>query len=422
MKEGELSPEEIEKFYRTKMSRRNFIKAGLKGGAAYAVARLTSGYLGGIIKDIIAGAEKEIREMALDIKALSGSLERQIEKETRTLKESYSSGKLKIFEELGIADPAEISQFEKIIENSENLMDHYSFAERASIFKDRINKKLITLDAKLESYQPGAMKKINDGIRGIFGKKTGKEGEAYRASFRKRLNSLCSIYDTNEDNRIAEAKVLEKLNEYVKNSKSLQPEERRLYEFLKGEYEEEGDKEHLRNFIKNYNAYSGETQVLLSLKDQITESEKLYENIKENKQYIEKLQGLLQEGIELKQNVREKSKEEFEKHEKEIKTSIKDLKDSVYGVIKELKSKGYDIETRADYINKGTFAKAADSVINPIVEFGSLAAGAYVMFNSWLHGRKNARIMANEAAIKKYKENYKNSKNNTTAEGGENAS
>ncbi len=408
--------------------RRAFLKttaasllAGTLTGAAsyYGISRVKNRLVG-----IVVDAEKEIRELALNIKVLSGALEKNLADRTAKLEGHYANGKLRIYEKLGIADPAEISEFERIIENSNKFEEHYNFAERARIYKDRIDAKLLSLDQRLEEKQPGAMRKINDAIRDMLGKQRGAEGQAYRSAVKQRLDELCRIYATNENNRIAETKVLERINQHLRDTRDLLPEERELFEFLRENYRREGGGEQARRFIERYEGFDESNEALLELRAHITESERLFEDIRENKTYITKLQEMLKEGIKMKEEARQRAPEEFGAYREEIQKQVTRLKGSVDTVITELQAKGYPIETREQYIARGTFGRMASRLMDTLVTGGSLAVGGVAAGVTWLYDRKRRKLKAVNAAleeaVKKYNEasdRYINNKEGKSTEG-----
>lgn len=392
-----LSPQELKK----KFSRRELAKdtaiAGVAGTVIGTLSFSGLNYLGKNLQGIMVRAEREIRELALDVKELSGSLERKLVRERKELEEHYSQGILKIYEELGIATPAELQEIEHIINNYEEFERHYNFAERARIFKDRIDRRLLALDETLESYQPEALRSVNDAIRKAFGKPSGEEGSIYRKQVKERLDILCIFYDSDSDNRITQGKVVERLNIYLENAE-LSNEEKELYEFLKQEAQK-GNEKNIRHFIENYDSYSERQDVLLKLRVSLSEAESLYGRIQENKSYIINLQDLLKKGIILKQEVRTKSAQEVAQYREQIDNSINELKSSVNNVINELKQKGYDIETREDFIESGTFARAMDSLVYPIVTGGSLIAGGLAALFAFRERTKGRKIRSLDKAL-----------------------
>ncbi|MEN9626384.1 MAG: hypothetical protein RL557_712 [archaeon] len=364
--------------------------SGVVGTALGAGSFLGLNYLGNTLTGTFRNAEREIRELSLDVKELSGSLENKLVEERKKLEQQYTEGALQIYEELGIATPAETKEIETIIKNYEEFEKHYDFAERAKTFKDRIDRKLLTLDEKLESYQPEVLRGVNDQIRKLFGKPTGEKGKEFRKDVKTRLDSLCAIYDVNSDNRKAQAEVLKTINRYLQDS-SLSDEEKALYSFLKDQHTQAGNEDNIRNFIQDYGTYSERQATLLQLRESITEAEEVYGKIRENKQYITGLQGLLKEGIDLKQKVREKSAGEVTAYKKQIDNEISSLQGAVKGVVTELKRKGYDIETREDAKGKQTYSTLFERQLHPLINAASIimgVAGAMFTFRELSKGRK----------------------------------
>ncbi len=253
------------KSLKRKFSRRELLKdTAIAAGVGTIVGTSTYlglNFLGKNLKGILTKAEEEIKELTLDVSELSGSLESKLIKEREQLEEHYTNGILKIYEELEIATPAEVQEIEHIIKTYEEFEEHYNFVERARTFKDRIDSRLLALDETLESYEPKAVRKINDSIRSVLGKPTGEQGIKYRLQIRGRLERLCAVYDTNSDNKIAQAKILETLNEYL-NDANIPSEEKELYNFLKEQYNKGSNEENLRYFIENYKSYGDRQDVL----------------------------------------------------------------------------------------------------------------------------------------------------------------
>ena len=378
--------------------RREFLKSlgrWVAAGALIGVGANTSASYGkGAILSVIRASEKQVRELELDISALSGALEKKLDLEVKKFEEAYASGKLRIYEDLGIATPAELEEFEKIIRVHEEFEENYNFSERTRIFKDRIDRRILSTDEKLESYQPKPLRSLNDVLRKVLGQKSGEEGVKHRKAIKERLEGLCRIYDANEDNKTAEVEVFKKLNEYA-SLPAIPKEEKELFDFLL-EYGR-GNPQQLREYIKNYDTYNGvRDEELLKLRKAITESEKIYENIRENKAYISKLQEKLKEGIALKDEIRKKSIEEFSAYKSEFDKKAEALRDYLDSLIGELKNKGYSIETRKDFIDKTPVSEALDSIISPIITAGSVALGALTTGLGMFFTRKsrNARALA----------------------------
>lgn len=384
------------RFHRRELLKDSVIAGGV-GAAVGAAAYFGLNFIGNNLRGILAQAEREVRELALDVRELSGSLERKLVQEREQLEEHYTQGILKIYEELGIATPAEIAEIDKIIENYEEFEQHYNFAERARIFKDRIDRRLLALDETLESYQPESLRSINDAIRRAFGKPTGEEGMKQRKQIKERLEVLCAIYDTNSNNKIAQTEVLKTLNNYLENAE-LSEEEKGLYEFLKQEAQK-GNEENIRHFINNYDSYSVSQDVLLKLRASLSEAEGLYGKIQENKSYIINLQDLLKQGIALKQEAREKSTQKVAHQREYFDKKIAKLHSSLDNVIRELNQRGYDIETREEFISRGSYARALDAMVTPVVTGGSLFFGTLAGLFAFRERTKGRKVRALNKAL-----------------------
>jgi len=389
-------------------TRRDFLKTvGLAtvGGLVTGYgSRKGMDYLGGKLLDIIDTSEREIRLLARDVQVLSGAVEQKLAQETAKLEDMYTKGQFRKFADLGIADPAEISEFEEILKNSEEFEKRYSFTKRTGEFVDRINNRILSVDRKLEEQQPGFLQGLNDVMRearrAVGEKILGREIVA--GTYTKKLNALCEIYDTNEDNRVAEGKVLEKINDYLRTDKALLTEERELFAFLKNQYEQEGGSGRVKEFVKSYNKTDARSDALIKLKANIAEAETLYGQIKENKVYIQRLQGYLKEGISLEEEVRAKRAVEFSKQKAEVDQKVLKLKESVDDIIKELKAKGYEIETRQDIANKktwGPYARQAMELLHPLTSWAPHIVGGLTAVITWHLRRKSQKLRNTDAAL-----------------------
>jgi hypothetical protein len=375
------------------IGRREFVKDMLISTIFGAGIGTGTYLIGDSIKSLISNkakqAEREIRELALDVRELSGALEERLATERERLQTHYKTGLLNVYTELGIATPTEASEIEKIIETYEDFENHYNFSERARIYKDRIDKRLLNVDSKLEKAQPDFVKGINDKIRGLFGKPKEEKGEEHRKAILERLERLSKIYDTNSDNREAQGEVLQNINDYLEDKK-LSEEERNLYSFLKEQCDGEG--KDLRHFIQNYESYGERQDIFLNLRKQLEESERIYARIKEDKVYIERLQGILKDGISLKESLRKRLPEEIEEYKAQYDSEIKRLRQSVDVVIDELESKGYDVETREEFIKSGPISKYIDNTLDHAVKAGSVITGGLAWLVSFKNRKKTRKL------------------------------
>ncbi len=387
-----------------KAGRREFLKTGMNialaggavFGAVYGASQLTKEWMIGVISSV----EGEVREVALNVEALSGELERRLRAEMKKFEQNYTGNRMKLLEDIGVATPADLSELEQIIKNYDEFEDHYNIVERLKIFKDRIDNKLLNFDAK---YEPGVLRKINDGIRGLFGKKTGEEGVKAREAIRSRLANLCKIYDINEDNRRAQPEVLKRINFYLENVDALSPEERSLYEFLKEQFEKGTQDTTLKDFIMNYGDFDERNLHLLTLRASLTEAVEVYDKIRENKDYMLKLQDLLKQGIALKEEVREKAPEELRKDRERIEEMIGGMRTSFYGLIDQMKNEGYGIETREDYKSRRTFTEKAGKIVTGVVDsiapYISAGLAGLAAIYAYRFSRRGSEVRAGKTAL-----------------------
>jgi len=385
-------------------SRRQFIKggavAGVGGLAAGGLAFLGLNSIGKNLGDILIEADKEITALSLSIQDISGQLEREIAKDTERLKESYASGKFKRFEELGYTAPQDFTDIETVIQTSQQLREQYGLVERLTIAKDRLEAKIagayvktteaaLDLDETVEAYEPGFIKRINDGIRKAAGMPAGEEGKQARKkakedliapaeNLRRKLQALRQIYDTNRDNRTAEHKVLEALNGFIEKD-PLSPEEKEFYELLKQEYQKGGSKGSLREFIMNYETFNERDELHSGLKAAIEETEKTYNSIKQARKYALTLQGYHKQGLELQEQIRGQTPEEFGRSIDQMQERYYTIGGGVAKVIGELKGMGYEIVTKQEQIDRGTFMrkyfKRFGNFWKPVRNWGSAGVG-----------------------------------------------
>ncbi len=375
---------------------------GLKEGFDYAEEQLLA----------FAGqVDREIARAKLDLIALSGAVERRLAEQTDKLEEQYSQGKLRIFEELDLMSPADAKKLEELIKNSRDFEQHYNVAERLRIAKDRIDQRILNLDETAEAMMPRAVRDFNDDLRKLLGVASGEEGRRQRKNVRDRLNELCSLYDVNENNRIAQTAVLEKLNEYANNSAELDAEEREVFRFLADQYKREGGAGDVRKFIMNRESFNPRNEAYLRLRAHVSECERLYTEIKENSKYLGDLQTLLKDGIRQVNDVRVSSASEFAQHRADIQSKVDELRESVDAIVGELKGKGYNIETREDVMTEaernGVYGKAVVAFFDlPEVGWAPWLAGCVLAAKVWWDRRKSAVLRASKSTNKALKTHY----------------
>ncbi|PIN74091.1 hypothetical protein COV20_00560 [Candidatus Woesearchaeota archaeon CG10_big_fil_rev_8_21_14_0_10_45_16] len=375
-------------------SRRQFLKTLGIAAAVGATTKYAADEISDYVLEKILKVEEEVRETVLDLREFYGTVDAKLAEQRKLLEKNYGSA-LDGLQKLDILDEKEIADFEKLVDNLEDVESHYDFAERARILKDRLDRRILTLDTVVDSYKPGFWRGADDLIREGLGRPSGEHGKKYRTAVKKRLDALSQIYDTNSDNRTAETAVLGKINEYLADAPRLTSEEKGLLLFLKDQYQKPGDKTHLKKFINNYEGFNAQKEMVLNLRAALVEGEQTYEQIRKNKGYMVDLGQMLQDGIELKQRIRETNAEDWISGHNEYQSHADQLKSKVVQMVDHLKEEGYDIETRDDFINKGTVTESIGKVLYRIGTMAALATGALTV----LYRRKGDKIRAKEDAL-----------------------
>lgn len=389
-------------------SRRDFFRsllwAGAFGGGAYYGSNKGLDYAGNELKKFFGSTEREMRLLADDVRNLSGALERKIIAESEVLKKQLAE-KSKLYEDLGISLNKGEIELEKTRKEITDLEGRYDIIEKLKEGKDRFDKRLLTLDKKLEDLQPGALKNINDRIRRLFGKPSGEEGKSYRQAVYERLDTLGKLYDNRRDIRQAEGEVLSKINEYLAKTPNLDQEERKLFEFLQEQYKaqlknpEDYRSEELRNFIKNYKTYEPRTDLYLKVRDITIQAEKNKELLERDSKYLRDLHDNFKKSDKSIHELRQKSALEYKAVEEEVNKNINSLRSTINSTLDELKKQGYNIETKEDYASKGKMTKTISPYIDGVRDYGSAVIGGLVGLFTLYSKRRNKIARTTKGAL-----------------------
>ena len=383
-----------EKFGRRELFSR-FIGALTTGAIAGGITYMGADYAFSNIGDALEFAEKELRETKLDLETLSGNVERNLKEQREIFQSDYEEGSLDEYVALGITDANEVKEFEYILNNLDKLEDEYNIRERLQIYKDRVDTRILALDSSIDEHKPGAVRRIDNGIRRIFGQRSGTEGDAYRGAIKNRLGILCDIYDTNEDNRVAQTKVMEKINEYLENTGKMTYEERGMLRFLQQQYQKESDGETLRQFITNYDKFAGTDQTLLRIRGYLDDLESTYDLISSNKDRMLSLQDLLDRTLVVKREARDTFARAYEGYEQEVEMirpildDLDPLKTALYASIDDFNTQYPDdkIITRDAYINSTPLTNALRGKFDWVKLGAAGVMGALFSILSWKDGR-----------------------------------
>ncbi|MGM5488146.1 MAG: twin-arginine translocation signal domain-containing protein [Nanobdellota archaeon] len=361
-----------------KYSRRDFLKfLGLGTLAGVTTGGFTYGGIGWIENKVLAFTDvmgKEFAELATDLDAVKGALEKKISMTAQPINERYQAGQLAYLKDLGYLEGREYQDFGRVLEQLEDIESHYGLVERLRVFKQKFDTRISDLDNYVEENllsKVPVFGSINDGIRDLFNRPTGKDGKLYRAEVRTKLHYLSQLYDINEDNREAQVKVVHQIRDWLDDT-GLEPGERRLLSFLHDQYIKTGQEESLKGFIKQYTAHSEayvEKEKLTALRNGIETMETqvaVFENLIDASRV---LYADLQKGIELKTMIRETAPADLASYEAQIRHDYEEIAAQLSRVQRKLEDEGLVDEPEQ------VFSATIQSYFDPIKYFTSLAVG-----------------------------------------------
>ncbi|MFP4423822.1 MAG: hypothetical protein ACLFP2_01170 [Candidatus Woesearchaeota archaeon] len=396
-------PLELEGLVR-KYRRRDFLKTlGLApfgglvaGGVTHAGIGKSIDYLGNFVDSI----SSNMQEFVQDIIALQGTLERKISTHTEDLQEKYDSGRMEYLRELNLVSKQEMQAFEKLVENLENIEDHYGLSERLRVFKGKVDDRLAKIDSYLEEKWwkkvPG-ITKLNDGVRSLLGKPAGEDGRLYRQQIRNRMHYLAQVYEINWDNKKAQEVVADQITDWLDDN-HLSEDERDLLGLLKENYVDKGNPDGLRDFVMSYDSRGSmyvEREKLEALQSGIRSLEDGISVYKEDILILEQLQESYQRGISLKKELGSQTPEEVDLYKEAYKNQLKDLEQSVSGVIDKVTEKGYIAPGKP----LSSAIRAKLSPIHNDISMGmAIVGGLYLGFKRF--SKRKERVY--EKAIKEY--------------------
>ena len=271
---------------------------------------------------------------------LTNQVQQNLNVQSRELQQMYDNN-VGEWKRLEMVTGQEVQQLQDVISKLEHYEASYTRWEALRELKDRVTRRLAQVDERLEDHSPDFLKGINEHIRHLFG----QEDVQRRTLLRQRLDELVKVYDENRDNRIAQTAVLQRINGYLQDSK-LTSEERQLFEYLKQEAQKEHAQQDIRQFVQEYRSVSSEyvEQVHLQRLQKVTGQ--LDEVFEELVPTMKQLQGTLDEGITLRDKLRqydaraERAKEVLEGY----KTEVAALQERMITLKEQLENMDFNIE------------------------------------------------------------------------------
>ncbi len=382
------------------VTRRGFMTAGLAAviGASVGYGVNKGGHAVG---DVIAektNLEREVRAAYDNCKNLAGALNRKVSGEVEEFRQRYGEGQLQVYEDLQIAREGELDDLVNVIENCDKIQHDYDFGTRVEEFRTRVDGMILRTEKGLEGmrqYESGWFEKIEDSVRSMVGHPTGEDGKKYRKGLKKKVDALYKIYDSRRDNLTVQGEVLEHINEYIERTPDVSDEEKALFSCLRDEAKR-GGHDNVREFIKNYDEFDNESHVYIELKNALTQAEHIYEQIREDKEYLEKLHGFIAEEKDLEAKVKAQRERALAEDDSIIKKDVERITGYTSKVVSDLKRKGYDIETKEEVVSRGTFGLG----LRKLVDVVSYVAGAGAALGTCYVRGKGSKAKINKAVAK----------------------
>ncbi len=298
------------------------------------------------INDLAAEAAKLDKILELDIgkyvELLTNQVQQNLNARSHELQKVYDDNVAE-WNRLGMVTGNEVQQLQDVISKLEDYESSYTRWEALRELKDRVTRRLAQVDERLEDRSPEFLRRVNEGIRNLFG----QEDVQQRTLLRQRLDELVKVYDENRDNRIAQTAVLGRINGYLRDS-TLTPEERQLFEYLKEEARKENAEEDIRQFVREYNSVSPEYVEKVHLQRLQKVTGQLDEVFDDLVPTMRQLQGTLDEGLALRDKLRqydaraERAKEVLEGYNRDVV--------ALQGRMTELKEQLEHMDFSIDYI------------------------------------------------------------------------
>jgi hypothetical protein len=335
-------------------TRRQAMKVGT--GLATAAACGGLGYVaGGNLVDAssIEGLVNELHDASVDIlNEVKGEAENRLKKgitEVRqylgeTVKEAEVLSDY--WDRIGLLSRQNYSDLVECLEKAEGYIDEADFGERMTRLKDRLVNRGLDIEEKGKQYFPEWLKKANEAFSKMVKGEERGSNEALEG-FRLRLDSLVDVYDVNKDSVIAQADLLQETGGYFSQAQDEVIKVARGYvadpkvsnnekDFYRGLIEvSQRDKSgrRLADYLLNTESYYQSMGAIESLGE-------LRTNLESTIGELQGLQGLMDEGLAIKEKLRGGEAPDIAKLVGQVET----LSDKMEERKKHLEKMGYDID------------------------------------------------------------------------------
>ncbi|MGK0209000.1 MAG: hypothetical protein ACI83O_000262 [Patescibacteria group bacterium] len=342
---------EIQNEVKKGASRRGFLTASLAGVVTGAIGYTGVQKAGEYVLGVMQAREKDLKAGYLTaIEALGGNV-RDFENSVTNLESTLQDSP-----EYQTIQPQETDQIEKLIENTQEFVDHYTLGERFHIAYDRaqlanksISDKINTTYGKQQKKGISFLSKIDQYLnRAIGNKKTMAEIQENEETTYDRLSDLCKLYTINTDNLRSQEAVQDKLSDYIKDPK-LQPEERQIYRDLLSA--KPGTRQEI---IENYTLKGTSLDIIRNMDSLTRQQEIVYDLARQDIEVLKELQDNHRAGITEKKEIRKLDLETYKVKATQIEAQLDSLTTNLEGIIKDVENRdNIDIKTRQEEIDEG---------------------------------------------------------------------
>lgn len=365
--------------------------AGLRAVAATGLISLIGGvgtylginYVGNKAVDYLETANREIQTLKADVRSLTGRVVGEYERAIEDLDETVETQTLN--PSTGYAKPASLEEVDTLLGAMEDFKNHYGKVERIRQFKDRFDKLNLRTGEGLNKLEgrvgEGVYDKFAEWTRKITGQKklTRKKIEQDRETHHQRMDSLCKLYDIEEDNLTTQTAVARALNKNLTNP-NIPDEEKRLYRTLIGVGPEEREL-----LIRNYKGIGLDRASEKELEEAFAQMDEANEYIEQNIEYLKDLHTNLNGAIEQRQEIRQETLDWYAQFKPEIEERVAELRGGLDNIIDGVeKINDVDVVTREEWIQRkmqeadGRHQGYRDNIVFPLALASGLLAGLYV--------------------------------------------
>ena len=291
---------------------------------------------------------------------------------------------------LGVMDKQEFDALITILTKAEGYVTEADLHERLTRLKDRLTKRVLDLDQKLEEKQPEGLQKFNEWFSTLM---KGKERGSRHAldTYKTKLDTLVKVYDTNRDTIIAQTGLLRDVDSYL--SQSQQEVVKMIENYLTSgkisDVEEKAYFEQLKKVARDDPTGKTLARQILDTGNYLTALEAT-EELRKFSTMVEgtltdltKLQTAMDEGIALKNKIRQSGEQDLQ--------LLQRKSEELYQLMEQKKQELEQDGHKIDYELFPKMKQVKDDILNGIGFLRGIVkgagAGAGALFGLWLAGK-----------------------------------